>query len=119
MKHIKSNEKEWLDKEGYSKKIYLNEKDLNCPGGLVQMIKVKPGKMAEMHYHKKQTEIFYFFDSKGYFIVNDERIDLSEGDVLVVAPDDRHTAGTTGEEEWTYIAFKYNYKEDDLYWEKK
>jgi len=36
MKIVKQNSKEWQQKKGYSKKIFLNEDDLNYKGGLVQ-----------------------------------------------------------------------------------
>ncbi|MBU3918341.1 hypothetical protein KKC63_00305 [Patescibacteria group bacterium] len=84
MKLIKEDNKEWLDKKGYSKKIFLNDKDLNYPGALVQLIKIKPGETAEIHHHKKQIEIFYFLNENGYFIVNEKKIDLKIGDVLVI-----------------------------------
>ena len=67
MKLVKSHDKEWLEKEGYSKRIFLTEKDLKHKGIHVQELKIKPGEVAESHYHKKQTEIFYFLNNNGYF----------------------------------------------------
>lgn len=117
MKLIKSESKEWLQKEGYSKKIYLNENDLNIKGGLVQKIIVKSGETAEPHHHEKQTEIFYFLNDNGYFLINGEKIEMKTDDVLVVEPFDVHTAVNQTEKDLVYMAFKFNYEESDLIWD--
>lgn len=117
MKLIKSEDKEWLQKQGYSKKIYLNENDLNIKGGLVQKLLVKSGETAKAHHHEKQTEIFYFLNDNGYFIVNDQKIEVNPDDVLVVEPFDIHTAVNETGKDFLYMAFKFNYSENDLYWD--
>jgi mannose-6-phosphate isomerase-like protein (cupin superfamily) len=117
MKLIKSGDKQWLQKQGYSKKIYLNETDLNIKGGLVQKLLVKPGETAQVHHHEKQTEIFYFLNDNGYFIVNDEKIEVKVDDVLVVEPGDIHTAVNETGKDFLYMAFKFNYYEEDIFWD--
>jgi mannose-6-phosphate isomerase-like protein (cupin superfamily) len=117
MKLVKSSGKEWLDKEGYSKKIFLDEDDLNQKGMLVQKIKIKPGDVAKSHYHKKQTEIFYFLNTVGEFIVNGEKVDLKVDDVLVIEPLDKHEVRNDSNEDFLYMAFKFNYESDDLIWD--
>ncbi len=116
MQIIKQNNKEWQQKEGYSKKIFLNEKDLNYKGGLVQLIKVKPGEAADVHYHKKQTEIFYFLTKNGYWMINGEKYFPEIGDVLVIEPNDEHYVMNDTKEDYLYLAFKFNYSSDDSYW---
>ncbi len=88
MKIIKAQDKEWIEKQGYSKRIFLDEKDLGQPGALVQEIKIKAGETAGEHYHKKQTEIFYFLTENGHWIINGERMIFKIGDVLVIEPED-------------------------------
>lgn len=117
MKIIKSESKEWLQKEGYSKKIYLNEIDLGHKGALVQKLKIKTGESAPMHHHEKQTEIFYFLNNNGYFVVNDKKIEVESDDILVVEPFDRHIAVNESGEDFLYMAFKVNYEENDLFWD--
>lgn len=117
MKFIKSDEKQWSDKNGYSKKVILNSADLDFPGALVQQIKIKPGETAASHYHKKQTEVFYFLNSNGYFVVNGEKIALEAGDTLVIEPNDKHTVINETKQDFLYMAFKINYDEDDLFWD--
>ncbi|MFA5532563.1 MAG: cupin domain-containing protein [Candidatus Shapirobacteria bacterium] len=117
MKLIKSDEKKWLEKQGYSKKIYLNENDLNRKGELVQKIKIKPGEIAESHYHKKQTEIFYFLNNNGYYIINDKKVFVKPEDVLVVEPGDKHVTINNTDKDFLYMVFKFNYDEKDIFWD--
>jgi len=116
MKLIRSSERKWEDKQGYSKKIILDEKDLNHPGALVQLLRIKPKEVVKAHYHKKQMEIFYFLNDNGYFVVNGKRINLESGDVLVIGPNDKHSVVNSSDEDFVYIAFKLNYDPDDFYW---
>jgi quercetin dioxygenase-like cupin family protein len=116
MKIIKSENKVWQEKQGYNKKIFLEGKDIGFPGGLLQELKIKPGEGAADHYHKKQTEIFYFLNENGYWLVNGEKFRMKAGDVLVIEPSDKHIAFNDTKEDYLYLAFKYNYDPDDLYW---
>jgi len=115
MKIIKSEDREWLEKEGYSKKIFLDEKDLNYPGILVQEIRIKSGDEAKEHYHKRQTEIFYFLTENGYWIINKEKYFFKKGDILTIEPFDKHAVLNDSTEDYIYLAFKFNYIPEDLY----
>ena len=117
MKFIKCSEKQWEKKKGYSKKIFLTEKDLNFKGAHVQELKLLPGEAAKIHHHKRQTEIFYFLNNNGYFIVNKEKITINPGDLIVIEPNDNHEVINNTQEDFLYIAFKLNYKEDDIFWD--
>lgn len=116
MKIIGSKDKEWLQKEGYSKRIILDENELNYKGSLVQQIKVRPGEAAESHYHKKQTEIFYFLTKNGYWIINGQKLIFEIGDTLVIEPNDEHFVMNNAKEDYIYLAFKLDYDPEDLYW---
>lgn len=91
--------------------------DIDFPGALVQKIKIKAGETAESHYHKKQTEMFYFFDDRWYWIVNGEKIYPKAGDLLVIQPNDKHTVFANSDEDYIYLVFKVNYEGDDLIWD--
>lgn len=117
MKHITADAKQWLEKQGYSKKILFDAKELNFPGALVQELRLKPHKQANNHHHKKQTEIFYFFNNNGYFIVNGKKVNLKPGDLLLIEPGDQHAVVNDKDEDFLYLAFKLNHEEDDSYWE--
>lgn len=76
---------------------------------------IKAGERASVHYHKKQTEIFYFFDSNGYWFINGKRFTFGTGEVLVIEPNDRHEVVNDSTRDYKYLAFKLNYEEGDSY----
>ena len=117
MKIIKFNSKKWDDKKGYSKRVLLNDKELRKPGVIVQEVKIKVGDVAKNHLHKKQTEIFYFMTSNGYWIVNGKKITPKLGDILVIEPFDVHSVVNNTDKDYFYLCFKINYEQDDFYWE--
>lgn len=118
MIHVKSSDVTWLEEKGYSKKVLLNASDLGREGMQVQQVRIKAGEFAANHYHKKQTEIFCFLNANGYFKVNGEVIRPSVGDVIVVKPFDRHAVVNDTSEDFLYMAFKYDFGADDLFWEE-
>lgn len=115
MKHIQGSTAEWTHKPGYSKKVLATPEVLKAPGLLVQELSIAPGQVAESHYHKQQVEIFYFLNTAGEFWVNGEKIPLAVGDVLIVEPNDKHEVRNTSSEPYRYVAFKYNWVENDYF----
>ena len=113
MQFIKAREKEWQEKQGYSKKVFLSSIELKHPGVLVQKIKIKAHDEAPSHYHKKQIEVFYFLNTNGFFIVNGEKIQPKRSDIIVIEPSDKHTVINNTDKDFLYLAFKLNYSEDD------
>ena len=112
MKIKKLNEVDWLEKVGYSKKIYFGEDDLD-KGSLVQVIRLKPGEKIEPHHHEKQSEVLYMLNKNGYFIVNDEKIEVDVGDVVVIEPMDKHITVNDTDEGFLFLCFKINFVEGD------
>jgi quercetin dioxygenase-like cupin family protein len=110
MKLVQSYTKHRDEKQGYSKKILIND-----PWSFVQEIKIKPGEMAQSHYHKVQTEVFYFLNDNGYRVVNGKKITPKKWDVLVIEPNDKHTIINNTDQEYLYLAYKVNYNPDDSY----
>lgn len=117
MKLIKVEKKKWQDREGYSKKIFFEDKKRNQLGTLVQMISIKAGEKVKPHYHKKQTAMFYFLNSNGYFTINNKRVNIEKGDVLVIEPNDKHSSVNNTNENFEFIAFIVDYTADDIFWE--
>jgi len=105
-----------LNKEDYSKRIYFGEESLG-KGSLIQEIIVKPGEVLKSHYHEKQTEVLYMLNENGYLIINDEKLELKTGDVLVVEPMDRHITINNTDKDFLYLCFKINFVEGDSIWE--
>ncbi len=117
MKLLPWDTKIWQKKVWYSKKILFNGQDSWYPWSLVQEIKIMPGEIAQSHYHKIQTEIFYFLNDCGYWIVNWKTIQPKVWDVLLIEPDDRHIVVNDSKQDYFYLAFKVDYVLDDSYWE--
>lgn len=116
MKIIRSNQKEWLENKGYSKKILLDDENLKN-GSLVQEIKIKTGEKAGEHYHQKQTEVFYFLNNFGYWLINGEKYQFEAGDILVIEPNDIHAVINESSKDYFYLAIKYNYQDSsDIFW---
>ena len=101
MQLIRPQGKDWQEKTGYSKKILLNFEDSH-QGIVIQQIKIKPGEIAKAHFHKKQTEIFYFNEINGEFMVNGKNVALQPTCVLVVEPNDIHEVKNTSEKDFEY-----------------
>jgi len=115
MKHIIAADVQWTEKVGYSKKVLLTPEMLGKPGLLVQTLRIKPNEVCAPHYHKKQTEVFYFLNTNGEFTVNGKTIDLSDGDALVVEPNDVHATRNDSNEDFLYVAFKFDWESNDYY----
>lgn len=116
MKIIKSEDKKWQEKQGYSKKVFLDETDLNNKGSQVQEVKIKSGEAAKEHYHKIQTEIFYFLTENGYWVINGKKMSFKKGEILVIEPMDKHEVVNNTSEDYIYLCFKIKYVEGDLYY---
>lgn len=116
MKIIRSSDKKWEEKQGYSKKIFLDEKDLKNKGSLVQFVKIKAGDTVKNHYHKKQTEIFYLLKSNGFWLINGKKMSFKNGVILVIEPMDKHEVVNNTKKDQLHLCFKINYDPEDLYW---
>lgn len=106
---------QWEEFPDYYKQVIIDpsiNKDANF---LVQKVRVEPNTEAKKHYHQKQSEIFVITKNKGYFVINDQRIEVQVGDRLQVMPSEKHTVGNDNHEEFEFIAIKFNYDQKDTY----
>lgn len=115
MKHLKNADATWTVKPGYSKKALATPTILNKEGMLVQELCIKAHDSVGPHYHKKQTEIFYFTTVNGTFTVNGADIPLALGDVLIVEPNDVHAVRNDSDQDFRYVAFKFDWEDGDYY----
>lgn len=115
MKYISKDSREWIKKPGYRKKVFITPEEIQKDGILVQKLQILPGETAKSHFHKKQTEIFYFINTAGEFFVNEKKVKLQDGDVLVVEPGDIHKVSNKSNAVFEYIAYKFDWEEGDSY----
>lgn len=117
MKLIKNRQLNWQEKQGYSKKVLMNLDELSGTPDLLQQIKIRPGEVVKPHHHNIQTEIFYFNEINGEFIVNGEGVVLQPDDILVIEPGDIHEVRNHSSKDFIYLCLKINSEESDLIWD--
>lgn len=121
MKFIKADQGTKVEGKGYTKDVYVKGVDLISNKALVQMIIHEPHATADDHYHKTTTEIFYFLEGKGIFIINNKEIECEPGDILICEPNEVHATRNL-DQKWKYLAFKTDRTDtenNDSYWLEK
>lgn len=108
----------WISGAGYRKKILLREDALNAPGTLVQIVELAPHTEVENHHHRSCTEVFHVLAGKGTFEIDGRTHCLSPGDTLTCEPGEIHNTRNPNDAPFTYIVFKTNVVDDDLYWDR-
>ena len=119
MRYIKQEEKEWDDKEAYSKKILFNEDELKSKGNVVQVVKFPPKTKLKPHYHKQTKEIFYILKEGGIISIDNQQFRARNGDILLCEPGEIHFVINDTDEEFKILVFKINSEENDSYWNEK
>lgn len=82
-----------------------------------QIVEVKPKKEVGRHYHEKQTEIFAILSGEAILGIGERVYNARAGDVFICKPGDRHWVKNYSNEPFRILVFKYNYAENDIFWE--
>ncbi len=117
MRYFKPEEKEWEDKEAYSKKILFTEDELKSKGNIVQVVKFLPKTKIKTHYHKQTKEIFYILNEGGIISIDNQQVEAKNGDILLCEPGEIHSVINDTDEEFRILVFKINSKENDTFWD--
>lgn len=117
MKFVKQQDVSWTDGEGYRKKILLREDALNAPGTLVQIVEIAPHTEVEDHHHRSCTEVFHVLAGQGTFDIDGKTIAMGVGDTLTCEPGEVHNTKNPNDTPFTYVVFKTNVVDNDLFWE--
>ncbi len=118
MKIVKDKEKDWLERQGYSKKILFTEVELRSNGNFVQIVKNEAHTEIKPHYHKQTIETYYVLKGKAILFCGDKRFRAHQGDALLCEPGEIHGVVNDMDEEFLLLVVKINAKENDLYWVK-
>jgi quercetin dioxygenase-like cupin family protein len=118
MKFIKINEKKWLERQGYSKKILLTEEDLMSRGNLVQIVRNKAHTEIKPHYHKEMIEIYHILKGNAVIFCGEARVQAQPGDTLLCEPGEVHGVDNDTDEDFQFVVFKINAKDEDMVWVK-
>ena len=118
VKTAKDEDKNWLERQGYSKKILFNEVELKSKGHFIQIVKNEAHTEIKPHYHQQTIETYYVLKGKAILFCGDKRFRARQGDALLCEPGEVHGVVNDTDEEFLLLVFKINAKDDDLYWVK-
>lgn len=91
-------------KKRYIHKKLKNIQPVKCPCGssrriltsadnkLVSIHRVKISRLAKKHFHKRLTEFYVVIAGSGAIELDDARVKVSRGDVVMIPPLTRHAA---------------------------
>ena len=116
MKFVKLEEKKWLHRKGYSKKILLSEEELKSKGNIVQIVKNEAHTEIKPHYHKRMTEIYHILKGSATVFCGDFRGEANPGDTLLCEPGEIHGLVNDKNDDFMFAVFKINAHDDDLIW---
>ena len=116
MKIVKLNEKEWLHRQGYSKRILLTEDDLKSKGNIVQVVRNEAHTEIKPHYHERMIEIYHILQGNAIVFCGDLRSRVEPGDTILCEPREVHGVVNDTDEDFVFAVFKINAKDDDMIW---
>jgi mannose-6-phosphate isomerase-like protein (cupin superfamily) len=77
MKLVKK--RQWLEREGYLKKILFDENELKLKGSVVQIVKVKAHSKIKPHYHKQMTEVYCILKGNATLFFGNKKFKAKRG----------------------------------------
>ena len=116
MKFVKLDNKWWLERQGYSKKILLTEEDLKSKGNIVQIVKNEAHTEIKPHYHKQMIEIYHILKGNALVFCGDTKVRAQPGDTLLCEPKEVHGLVNDTDEDFQFVVFKINAIDEDMYW---
>lgn len=78
-----------------------------------QKLILEPGAKDRYHYHKHTYDLFTVQRGEASILLNDEKIKLEKGDLILVEPGDRHMLYNPTEERGEVIETRLNVVGDD------
>ena len=112
MKYRPADEGEEVVKKDYRKRILFSLKDFDETGHLLQVVTIPARTRQRMHFHQKQTEVFYILDGEAILTINAVDIPARPGDAFLCSPGDIHSVWNKTEREFKLVVFKINLPEE-------
>lgn len=112
MKYLSSKKKAWQKGELYNKRVLLDlmPKTVN----LMQEVLIPAKTTVPPHAHRATTEVFYVVGGKAIIIVDNKKLAVNEGDVLIVKKGEKHGV-ITKKQELKLLVLKVNFVPGDSY----
>jgi quercetin dioxygenase-like cupin family protein len=107
---------DWIEAAGYRKNVLTSRQQSLEADSLVQVVEIPAGKRVADHYHRQTIEFYHVLSGTCEFTVNEQRIELSRDDMLLVEPGDRHPAHKRRPDDFRLLVFKTNYVRNDTVW---
>ncbi len=95
--------------DGVSGPKYL----LRGPHVDIGLVVLMPGEDFNTHYHTEIEENFFTLEGSVDIYVGDEKLTLSEGDIIQVPPKNNHYLKNNGETAWKAVFVKAPYNPKD------
>ena len=118
MKYMPAGKGEQVVKEDYRKRIIFPPADFDEEGHLLQVVTIPPNTRQRIHFHYKQTEVFYILEGETLITINGVEYLAKPGDSFICAPGDVHSLWNQTVREFRLVVFKINLPEDeeDSHW---
>ena len=77
---------------------------------------VLPGQTTAPHYHVESEESYYILCGKGTMFLDEEELDVTRGDAILIPPEKRHSICNTGAEDLVFLCCcAPGYKHEDTF----
>ncbi|HSV42418.1 MAG TPA: hypothetical protein VLH13_03300, partial [Methanomassiliicoccales archaeon] len=117
MRLHQASESAWVEGNGYTKRILMDEGSLGIKGSFFQEVLFRKGDKVPIHHHVIQTEIFYAV-TDAYFNINGRSVVLRPGDMVICEPGDRH-GNPVIPHDMKILVLKIDHKDDDTVWDEE
>ncbi len=112
MKYRSVTEGEEVVKQDYRKRILFSRKDFDEKGHLLQVVTIPAYTRQRLHFHEKQTEVFYILEGEAILTINAVDYPARPGDAFICSPGDVHRVWNTSDREFKLVVFKINLPEE-------
>ena len=112
MKYRSVIEGEEVIKQDYRKRILFSRKDFDEKGHLLQVVTIPAYTRQRLHFHEKQTEVFYILEGEAILTINAVDYPARPGDAFICSPGDVHRVWNTSDREFKLVVFKINLPEE-------
>lgn len=120
MRYRPAGEGEEVVEKDYRKRIIFSLDDFDEKGHLLQVVTIPPNTRQRVHFHRKQTEVFYILEGETLITINGVEHLARPGDAFICSPGDVHSLWNKTDREFRLVVFKIDLpeNEDDTHWEE-
>ncbi len=108
-------------RKDYVKKIIFSHDDFKEKGHVLQLVTIPPKTKQRLHFHHRETEIYYIIEGSASVLINDQEFAAKLGDAFITEPNDKHLVHNKSDKDFKLVVFKINMPKDndDTFWIEK